>query len=746
MKINSNNRIHRNARTTYAIGISLLMLFANILSAGDIYEAEEATLNGVVSSTGAIGFSGSGFVDYINRTGDYIEWNISTANTGNYKLNFRYALASGNRPLAVTVNGVQVDDLDFAATGSFSTWNLTDTLIIKLPAGTNKIRATAINVSGANIDYLELTAFTTPTTTILEAENVNNMDGVNIANNQTGFSGTGFVDYVDAEGAYVEWNVDLQSAGDYSIQFGYALSSGDRPLSISINGNIVQPELSFPATGSFTSWSETSAITVALNAGINTIRATAIGSSGANVDYLKLVPIVTLEAEDALSIVGANIASNQPGFSGTGFVDYVDAIGAYVEWEVELQNSDDYNLLFGYALSSGDRPLSISVNGELVQPELSFPATGSFTSWSDTLPLTIRLNAGINTIKATAIGASGANVDYLKIVHGSNSNSDPTVGAELVKSVDFSTHPVGAYGDAEFDADWGFNNTYWVDNLGDTTSIVDIDGKRALDVVYRKNVYGLNYDVTIADEPPNHDGEKAGFLFWYYIPYPTPVDPTNPPEVILEYKLRFGENFEWRMGGKLPGLAGGTSPTGGTLTGSLIQRSGFSSRLMWHRADRVYYDENGDRVLVTVDDDGNVATQLTPIPEALPYISHYNYDQCGEDGDYHYGSGNSFLLESGDIFVPKREQWYTIRIALRVNRPYKRDGSLKAWIDGKLVTEENNKYFIYHGETADGATVPEYTLDTMLFSTFFGGNVSGYAPQENDVHVQFTDFKIWVKY
>ena len=48
-------------------------------------------------------------------------------------------------------------------------------------------------------------------------------------------------------------------------------------------------------------------------------------------------------------------------------------------------------------------------------------------------------------------------------------------------------------------------------------------------------------------------------------------------EYLLEYRIRFDGNFPWTRGGKIPGLGGGTAPTGCvTTTGA-----GFSARMMW---------------------------------------------------------------------------------------------------------------------------------------------------------------------
>ncbi len=78
----------------------------------------------------------------------------------------------------------------------------------------------------------------------------------------------------------------MSTGGSYDLSYRYALGGGDRPLEIKVNGQVVTASLSFPATGSWTTWGYTATVPVTLNAGDNTITATGIGSSGANVDHL----------------------------------------------------------------------------------------------------------------------------------------------------------------------------------------------------------------------------------------------------------------------------------------------------------------------------------------------------------------------------------------------------------------------------------------------------------------------------
>jgi hypothetical protein len=119
------------------------------------YEAEYAQLSGAIVASSQPGYTGTGFADYINNSGDYVNWNINTPEAGLYDLSFRYALQSGTRPLSIQLNGHTIEpSLAFSSTGSWQNWNYATIKSLYLPAGTNSIRATAIGSNGANIDHL----------------------------------------------------------------------------------------------------------------------------------------------------------------------------------------------------------------------------------------------------------------------------------------------------------------------------------------------------------------------------------------------------------------------------------------------------------------------------------------------------------------------------------------------------------------------------------------------------------------
>ena len=134
------------------------MATANIivLPATNTYQAEDAEYVGPLEVTNQPGYNGTGFLDYTNTSNDYIKWNVYVPAEGTYALTFRYAIASNNRPLKLTINDeIRVASVPFTSTGSWANWS-TYTSNQALVEGSNSIMLTAIGSSGGNFDELTI--------------------------------------------------------------------------------------------------------------------------------------------------------------------------------------------------------------------------------------------------------------------------------------------------------------------------------------------------------------------------------------------------------------------------------------------------------------------------------------------------------------------------------------------------------------------------------------------------------------
>ncbi|OLB80307.1 MAG: hypothetical protein AUI14_07195 [Actinobacteria bacterium 13_2_20CM_2_71_6] len=121
------------------------------------FEAENARLSLATVATNHTGFTGTGFVDYANVAGSFVEWTVTRSAAGGATLTIRYANGStANRPMAISVNGGTPVTVNFPGTGSWNIWQ-TATVTVNLAAGTDTVRATATAAAGGpNVDWLEV--------------------------------------------------------------------------------------------------------------------------------------------------------------------------------------------------------------------------------------------------------------------------------------------------------------------------------------------------------------------------------------------------------------------------------------------------------------------------------------------------------------------------------------------------------------------------------------------------------------
>ncbi len=134
----------------------LFALYAAGEYARPLYEAENATLSGAVIASANAGYSGTGYADFSNQSGDYIQQQVILPLAGAYRLDCRYA--NGNTSassLKLEVNATFVKNMSFAPSGGWSTWSVASA-DINLNAENNTIKLTSIGSGIPAIDKLEV--------------------------------------------------------------------------------------------------------------------------------------------------------------------------------------------------------------------------------------------------------------------------------------------------------------------------------------------------------------------------------------------------------------------------------------------------------------------------------------------------------------------------------------------------------------------------------------------------------------
>ena len=229
--------------------------------------------------------------------------------------------------------------------------------------------------------------------------------------------------------------------------------------------------------------------------------------------------------------------------------------------------------------------------------------------------------------------------------------------------VDFDAHPAGSYEMRIFRRDWA---NAFLGKFHQRAAIVAEPKGKSLRVSYPKGSLGPN---------------EGGGVFRERL--------ASRQSYRLSYRVLFEKGFDFRRGGKLPGLGGGKANTGGERpTGD-----GWSARYMWGEG-------------------GKLGLYL------------YHLDQ---KTDY----GERFPLQA----KATPGQWLTLRQAIQVNAPGKADGRIQVWVAEKLALDR--KGLRLRGEVKSEVAL----VDQFLFSTFHGGGTKDWAPRR-DSRARFDDFLI----
>jgi hypothetical protein len=123
----------------------------------------------------------------------------------------------------------------------------------------------------------------------------------------------------------------------------------------------------------------------------------------------------TFEAETGTLSAGGTFDSNHLGFTGSGFANTANAVGAYVDIPVTAATAGTKTLSVRYSDgTTAARPATISVNGTS-RGTLNFPITANWDTWA-TASISVPLTAGTNTIRVAGTTAGGAaNIDSVTI-------------------------------------------------------------------------------------------------------------------------------------------------------------------------------------------------------------------------------------------------------------------------------------------------------------------------------------------
>jgi Polysaccharide lyase 14 len=253
-----------------------------------------------------------------------------------------------------------------------------------------------------------------------------------------------------------------------------------------------------------------------------------------------------------------------------------------------------------------------------------------------------------------------------------NAPTDASSSPQTIFQQDFNAATLGPYTAAALAAGWNGTTPYNGVNEGRVSVIDGAEARegRSLRVLYPRggvssNPSGAQWKMTLS----------------------------RRDELSCAYHVRFASDFDFVLGGKLPGLAGGAANTGGDKPNG---RDGWSARMMWR--------ERG---------------------EVVQYV--YHVDQPTEFGeDFRWNLGGQRVFTPGT--------WHRVEHRVVINTPGQKNGIVQGWFDGQLALDRRNVRF---------RDVDTFAVDAFYFSTFFGGSDPTWAPSK-DEHVDFDQFMVGI--
>ena len=192
-------------------------------------QAEAAAFGGGRLALARSGYTGTGYVDFSNLSGDFVAWAVSVKAAGKYNLGVRYANGSTiARPVELRVNGAAAGAVPFAPTGGWSNWSTVE-VPVTLAAGANEVSIVANGSGGPNVDALVVPAAPVPAPgqeiRSLRVYHIGNSltNGINYAALDAIAEGDGR-EYVFGRhvisGAPLSWIYDRPDAGNRQSPFG----------------------------------------------------------------------------------------------------------------------------------------------------------------------------------------------------------------------------------------------------------------------------------------------------------------------------------------------------------------------------------------------------------------------------------------------------------------------------------------------------------------------------------------------
>lgn len=285
----------------------------------------------------------------------------------------------------------------------------------------------------------------------------------------------------------------------------------------------------------------------------------------------------------------------------------------------------------------------------------------------DGLPPTGGVSGAVGGSAPEVGGSGGTSPGEPGITPGSGGSSSGPGTDEVVRA-DFEAIELGNFSEGQVGTVFG-RSVIWSNGLDEGRAKVEAEtGNQFLRVHYPASKYGPS---------------QAGVQFEVQLG-------KIYHELYFSYRLRLSPSFEFAKGGKLPGLAGGSVPSG-----CQPDSAGFSARNMWR--------------------EGGALVKYLYYPEQP--------DSCGDDLAY---------TQSGQAYSLPKGKWVQIQHRVKMNQAGASDGVVEGWVDG--IKSLLRSGIVLRTSASAG-------IDVLYFSTFYGGNDASWAPS-SATYADFDDLVV----
>ena len=398
------------------------------------------------------------------NTGSWMDYNVNVPTAGTYTLKVRIATPNTGQLQFKAADGTVLGTVTIPSTNGWQSW-ATFTTNVTLPAGSQKLRI--YDASGAwNFNWFELAPSSTTTTTTttttppatgstihVEAETYS---AFNSAMTQTTSDVGGGLNVGGINvGSWMDYNVNVASAGTYTLNVRVATPNAGGQLQLKAADGTVLGTVTLPATNGWQSWATFTA-NVTLAAGSQKLRIYDVSGSW-NFNWFELVPgssstttvtttpvsttASTIKVEAETYVKGNAVMTQTTTDAGGGLNVGGINTGSWMDYSVNIASAGTYTFTGRVATPNTNVQMQVLNSSGTVLATIIVPSTNGWQIWTN-VTATLTLPAGTQTIRVSSLTGSW-NFNWFQLTSGGTAaiSTSPATTGSVSTSSSFTVSP-----------------------------------------------------------------------------------------------------------------------------------------------------------------------------------------------------------------------------------------------------------------------------------------------------------------